>query len=744
MTDRTTPDKRRALDAVIPPDQWDDIVARADGAELLDLADARDRGRSSWVLGAAAAVLVLLVAAIGVVALRDDGDGGGDRIAAEGGDSPWGARWRLESITENGLERPALTLDDRGAPVLDLTIEGTVALTACNRGGGEGRIADGRLVLADGFMMTAAGCLGPDETSPFTYMDQESFLRTLMRDRPTVERDGDRIVLTADDGRVARFVRVDERDPATMFGRRWTAVAVTVDGQVRDLHTLGGLVLQFDGPSGNEATFPGLVCVPPYEGPIDGDAWSPHATATLDCDPRGMDERNDWLTRLLDHPGVTAVAGAPVPVTVAVDGDRLTLSHDSARFDFVATQNPEGLVGKVWTVARIEQDGVEQKLLTDKGAEAIWFRVSAAGGGTLAGREVLFGGGCNGKSAAVTFDGDRLVVPGSFGSTLKLCAGPGPTGNALQEQDAWLATFLADDPLVAFQGDRLTLWTADRRVELAGDGSVGAPIDPPDGSPVEGPDGSISQTTTGPDGSVGGPIGSGGPTNGPEGTDDFWGRTWLVTGITIDGVAQPMVDAGDGRPYVTIETQQGTDVPIRIEGCEIADLATATWDGGFLVAGGPSVAVTQECGGGKRQQQDRIIDVLTGRPRSLGFVDATGPGWTFTSGTVSIELREAGSFSFAFWACGPTDGREAEVRLGRDVGGVGPVRIALVQGDGPDAVLAEVRKDPASAAYDDRLVLAGFTHDPRLGPVELRISPVDALDELLVDRPVVDLGIQCG
>lgn len=81
MTDHpTTPDpldRLRAFDAVEPPDQWDDIVHRAetgDGDVPLALVDESSRPRGRWVLAAAAAV-VLLVGAIVIVANRDD-DGG--------------------------------------------------------------------------------------------------------------------------------------------------------------------------------------------------------------------------------------------------------------------------------------------------------------------------------------------------------------------------------------------------------------------------------------------------------------------------------------------------------------------------------------------------------------------------------------------------------------------------------------------------------------------------------------------
>lgn len=82
MNDRPTPDpldRLRAFDAAQPPDQWDDIVRRAEtGADVtplhaLDAVSGRNPNRARWVLAAAAAALVV-VGGIAIVASDDDGE----------------------------------------------------------------------------------------------------------------------------------------------------------------------------------------------------------------------------------------------------------------------------------------------------------------------------------------------------------------------------------------------------------------------------------------------------------------------------------------------------------------------------------------------------------------------------------------------------------------------------------------------------------------------------------------------
>jgi heat shock protein HslJ len=67
--------------------------------------------------------------------------------------------------------------------------------------------------------------------------------------------------------------------------------------------------------------------------------------------------------------------------------------------------------------------------------------------------------GCNHMSGPVSLDGGRLDV-GAFASTMMSC------GDALDEQDRWLAGFLSANPTWRLDGDDLVLSTGDTEIRL--------------------------------------------------------------------------------------------------------------------------------------------------------------------------------------------------------------------------------------------------------------------------------------
>jgi heat shock protein HslJ len=74
--------------------------------------------------------------------------------------------------------------------------------------------------------------------------------------------------------------------------------------------------------------------------------------------------------------------------------------------------------------------------------------------------------GCNTMGAAAGLDGDVLVVEGGLSMTEMACDEP------LMEQDAWLADLLSGAPVVAIDGDQLTLTTQTYRVALVDEKTV--------------------------------------------------------------------------------------------------------------------------------------------------------------------------------------------------------------------------------------------------------------------------------
>ncbi|MBX3314440.1 MAG: META domain-containing protein [Actinobacteria bacterium] len=476
MTDERQPDPRRALDGVDPPEQWADIVARSAGADVVDLVDRPARaGSSRWVAGAAAAVLLLVVGAVAVLAFRGgDGDGGG--IAADGPAGFWGSRWSWTSSERDGQEVGA---DDLGigtdrVPVLDLTVEGTVAFRGCNSGGGPARIDGDRLVTEGGFAMTEMACADPDGAA---LMDLDAEIGALLAANPTVAVDGDRLVLTGPDG-AATFERADRDLLDGMFHRRWSATTVDVDGVAQDLHGVGGLVL-VPGEASDEVQLLGM-CAPPIGIAVVEGFPKPQfrRSAETSCEPDPGDQRLAWVIAVLG-PTDPGSAHRP-PLDISMTDEQMTLSNESATITFEASDDPAGLVGTTWTVDRALDGDVERTLVPDEGIDDVHFGISTetSDGETLT--YAWFDGGCNGVggNGGLTFDGDRLV-PGAVGSREMACAGG--DGEARMEQDAWFADVVRAEPLVLFQGDRLVLWTNDARIELSRepdpDGTVSSPPD---------------------------------------------------------------------------------------------------------------------------------------------------------------------------------------------------------------------------------------------------------------------------
>ncbi len=254
----------------------------------------------------------------------------------------------------------------------------------------------------------------------------------------------------ADEAVAEAFAQLLRRgDPAsTMFGRRWTATAVTVGGETQDLHAAGGLVLDFASEPGGETGRFDVRCVPPIAGPIEGSTWHTEYVADFDCAPGPPDERPGWIGALLDD------ADRMGSVAVAVADERLTLWSAGAVFEFAESDSPKGLGGSTWRIDRAVDDEVDRTLLPPPDAEFVTLSFEGTGSPGL----VAVSGGCNSSSANVALGGDRLDTDLLF-TTQVLCSGP------VGEQDQLFAKLLNLDPLVLLRGDRLVLSTSTGRIE---------------------------------------------------------------------------------------------------------------------------------------------------------------------------------------------------------------------------------------------------------------------------------------
>lgn len=365
-----TTERLRALDAIDPPDQWDDIVARAaESGAASGVADAplRTGGRRSRRALAVAAVLLVVVAIAGALVLTRPHGGEAPPVDEPPVDWPakddpaeiWGHEWQLvEIVAGDAAEREQVHVGD-GVPLrLDLSEPGRFSLTACNTWTGEASTS-GDLFLPTGGSSTLAACLDPLER-----------LVDLLFSAPSrIDLRGTDLVLTQIpdprvDGEAPRavgpqlsfgFTRTDALTFREQFwGRAW---------QVTALAEPGGTEREVDeeGMAPIGATTVGRIDLPECGNPwalFDADTlerqgdWSvwrgscPYGPAGHEADVR--------LVRAI----LTDVDGAEVDDgTVEITSPAGTLR---ARSVPVSTERqPEGLYGDRWVVVAAD-DGAER------------------------------------------------------------------------------------------------------------------------------------------------------------------------------------------------------------------------------------------------------------------------------------------------------------------------------------------------------------------------------------------------
>jgi heat shock protein HslJ len=245
MTDDQVPDGTpgliRSLDAVVPPDQWDDIVLRArvpeagvsgeHGAAVpAGVGDRRADRTSRIIVAAAAAVMVVAGLAVGLaVSGRDATPAAGPAMDDPAG--IWGHSWQLTRIEAgDGVATDELADGESGPVRLDLRSEGRVSVRACNTFEGALEL-DGDLLRMGSMTTTAVGCGDPIDTLVSTLLDAPA--RVDLRGSTLVLRS---IPPPATDGAgaeakhpllVATFVRTDALSAAQQFwGQSWRVTSV--------------------------------------------------------------------------------------------------------------------------------------------------------------------------------------------------------------------------------------------------------------------------------------------------------------------------------------------------------------------------------------------------------------------------------------------------------------------------------------------------------------------------------------
>lgn len=205
MSDETERDPMRALDPVVPPDRWDDIVGATSrpAVEPVPSPAAGNGARRPLLLAAA---IVLVVAGVGGALALAGRDDGGDEVtttpaaeAIEGADDPagiWGRSWELVRVTLNrgDLPVPPRRGEPGGPPTLDLSVEGEISFQACNRSEGAVALEGDVLTATDGMFTTTAGCIGGGGED---LMVLDDVIPTMFVHGAEVALSGDRLTLTS-------------------------------------------------------------------------------------------------------------------------------------------------------------------------------------------------------------------------------------------------------------------------------------------------------------------------------------------------------------------------------------------------------------------------------------------------------------------------------------------------------------------------------------------------------------------
>lgn len=505
-----------------------------------------------------------------------------------------------------------------------------------------------------------------------------------------------------DDGRVTAGPVAN--DPASMFGRRWTAIAVEVDGRPQPVHAAGGLVLTFEG---RRATFtPSFGCPFTFEGPLDEDRWKP-SYVDVPCSISFATESRWWLTRI--DPDRHRENGEPQDVVIAVDDETLTLAYDDIRMTFEESEGPMGLAGTTWTATGFSEGGVERPVLPTRRGGAPTLRFLALDGQLSDGLGLPGFAGCNAYHAAspslgsvdppVSVSAAGLIVDTFFHDL-------GPCTESLGAQESWMLAFLEDDPLVVLRGDRLVLWTDTVRTEWTaaspegGDGELDGSA-----STVPGSQNDLSTTTTAntePTTTTMSFEGRGEPIV-PPGRDPNdsdpgeWHLTrdehptglWAVSSAAEGWDAIPATPGWAGGP---VFVDFGVDREIRVFGCEIRAVAVEWGDLGGT--GGSFASPGRPCPDGVSGGERAVLDVLAG-PFDLGTASAAdGEVETaIVSGRagVTVNLRPA-VITRAQLRCGNAGGIVVEVTVRGVVGQQGTVELRGASG----SVVSRFARAPAA------------------------------------------------
>lgn len=452
----TAEDSMRALDSVAPPEQWNEIEARAARPEEAAVADAPapvggSTGRR--LLAATAAVAAVAGIAVGLAMVRagDEADEVGSGPVAEGasGQGFWGNRWQLVGIDVGGASVTEELITGDGSPILlDARVEGELVYQVCNAARIRAQVADGRLAYEEAFQ-TAAGC--PDPLDQLVWFEDAEVL---------VEGTSLELARPATRGVPAltyRFVREGSLTLAQqLWGRRWRVTSIEDSATGTRIEPTADDDLLLDLSAERE----GLVEVNACGGhsafaSLEGEvlavgAWQQRMA---DC---GWQPRFAWVDRVEEVLG----AGA----AVRVEGTQLTLASDAGVVEAIlAAPRPDlfDLFADPFDPGTARWLIVEAR---DRGEPQAWAEppVLAARRQPESPELLVTVAGCNGAGGEVEIDDEasRLVPVEPWAHTRMGCT------EVLGAQDRWFEELLLAGPEVQVVSQRASIGIPGRQLVL--------------------------------------------------------------------------------------------------------------------------------------------------------------------------------------------------------------------------------------------------------------------------------------